>query len=146
MRRARWSQMLNCLVHIVIVVDQERNHDAIEDLEWVSLARHPFVAATTLPVRRIQNDPGVVRATGYVDISTLKDSFADSSIFLLPRRIAGTPRESWRLLHIPYARLGIFLISHVGTEIALGKIKTGTRYQSFRSATGRYIFNYERLR
>jgi hypothetical protein len=54
MRRARWSQMLNCLGHIVIAVDQERNHDAIEDLEWVSLARHPFVAATTLPVRRIQ--------------------------------------------------------------------------------------------
>ena len=94
----------------------------------MSLARHHFVAATTLPVRRIQNDPGVVRATGYVEISTLKDSLADSSIFLLLRQIAGTPRESWRLPHIPYAKLSIFLVSHVGTEIALGKIKTATRY------------------
>jgi hypothetical protein len=64
--------MLNCLGHIVIMVDQERSHDAGEDLERVSLARHPFVEATTLLVRRIQNSPGVVRATGYVDISTLK--------------------------------------------------------------------------
>jgi len=138
--------MLNCLGDIVIMVDHKEITTAVEDPEWVSLARHPFVAATTLLVRRIQNDPGVVRATGYVDISTLKDSLADSSIFLLPRRIAGTPRESWRLLHIPCASFGIFLVSHVGTEIALGKIKTGTRYQSFRSSTGRYIFNFERLR
>src|SRR5271168_2554587 len=126
--------MLNCLGHIVIMVDQERNHDGNRGSGVGVACSTSFVVATTLPVRRIQNDPGVVRATGYVDISTLKDSLADSSIFRLPRRIAGTPRESWRLLHIPYARLGSFLVSHVGTEIALRKIKTGTRYQSFRSA------------
>jgi hypothetical protein len=57
--------------------------------------------------RRIQNDPGVVTATGYVDISTLKNSLADSSIFLLLRQIAGTPRESWGLRRIPYATLFI---------------------------------------
>jgi hypothetical protein len=119
---------------------------AIKDLQWVSLARHRFVVATTLIVTRIQNDPGVVRATGYVDISTLKEGLADSSIFLLPRQIDGKPRESWRLLHIPQAKLFIFVVSHAGMEIALGKSKTGTRYQSFRSSTGRYIFNYERLR
>jgi hypothetical protein len=99
-----------------------------------------------LLVKRIEHDPGVVRATGYVDISTLKDGLADSSISFVPRQIAGTPRETWGSLRIPHAELSIFAVSHVGTEIALGKIKTGTGYQSFRSSAGRYIFNYERLR
>jgi len=105
---------------------KKRITTAIEELQWVSLARHRFVVATTLLVTRIQNDPGVDRATDYVDISTLKESLADSSIFLLSRQIAGKPRESWRLLHIPQAKLFIFLVSHVGTEIALGKMKTTT--------------------
>jgi len=138
--------MLNCVGHIVIVVVQEWNHDGnrgsalgVDGSTW-------FVAATTLPVRRIQNDPGVVPATGYVDISTQSDSLADCSIFRLPRQIPGNPRESWGLLRIPYAELSIFLVSHVGTEIALRELGGHSLIQSFRLSAGRYIFNYERLR
>jgi hypothetical protein len=73
------------------------------------------------------NHLGVRPATVYVEISTPKDGLADSSIFLLPGQIAETPTETWRLLLVACARASYFLVSHVGTEIALPKIKTNSR-------------------
>jgi hypothetical protein len=98
---------------------------AIEDLQCVSLARHRFVVVTTLPVRRTQNDPDVVLATGYVDISTPKEGLADSSVFFLPRQIAGNRRESWGLLQMPQAKHFNFIVLQVGTEIAFRKEQDG---------------------
>jgi hypothetical protein len=95
---------------------------------------------------RLRNDPGADPATVYVEMPTLRDSLADSSIFLLPRQIAGTPRETWRSLRIVQAGGFCFLVSHIGTEIALGKIKTNSKCLIV-SVIGRTIhFRYEGFR
>jgi hypothetical protein len=60
-------------------------------------------------------------------MATLRDRFAEASIFLLARQISATSSEPYRLLHRAYATASHFLVMQVGTEFALAKIKTNLR-------------------
>ncbi len=94
------------------------------DIDWRSRSRYCG--------RRIQNDPGVAPATGSVDISTLKDSLADSSVFLLPRTSCVNPKEkAGDLLHIPHVKaLYCFPLLVCWHGNCLRKeSRRGTRYQ-----------------
>jgi hypothetical protein len=122
------SQILNCAEHIVIMVDRERNHDGnricigCRSLDMILSRGRPRSSSsrdTCLKCTWVRGAEAGAAATNskrpwscygdrlcrHIDF---KNSLADSSIFLLLRQIAGTPRESWGLRRIPYATLFIF--------------------------------------